>query len=152
MPKPQWSEAESVADNARVVLPPLAESYFDHGRKLLAHKRTSGKLHRFRLKTKKFRYTLELFRDVYGPSLKRRLELLRPIQSALGDINDCAATLELLDRCLHKSEKPLKRYFHERAEKKTAEFEEYWRNTFDAPGQSEAWVNYLTRFAGRKGA
>ena len=97
MHKPKWDGTVTAAENARTMLPVLVESYFDSGRKLIARKHNAEKLHRFRLKTKQFRYTLEMFREVYGPNLESRLELLRPVQSALGDINDCAATLDLLD-------------------------------------------------------
>ncbi|MGI8992010.1 MAG: CHAD domain-containing protein [Bryobacteraceae bacterium] len=141
----EWNVEKTAEANARVFLPALAEEYFEAGRKLLRKKSTHRALHRFRLKTKRFRYTLELFRDVYGASLERRLELLRPIQSALGDINDCAATIELLEKKPGKERKAIQSFLEKRAAKKTAEFERLWRNTFDAPGQSKAWVDLLAR-------
>ncbi len=149
MPKPQWDETATAASNAHRILPLLASRYFEDGRKLLATKRRGGSLHRFRLKTKRFRYTLELFRDVYGHALERRLDLLRPLQTALGDINDCAATLKLVDKRLHRERKRLRMFLEKRSAKKAAEFEEYWRTTFDAPGEDMAWVNYLARSARR---
>ncbi|MDQ6706700.1 MAG: CHAD domain-containing protein, partial [Acidobacteriota bacterium] len=145
-----WNAAETAAVNARLVLPALAEKYFEAGRKLLLKESSHRALHRFRLKTKQFRYTLELFRDVYGASLERRLESLRPIQSALGDLNDCAAAIELLKDKLGNNRNDaawthVKAFLEKRAAKKTAEFERLWRNTFDAPGQSKAWVDLLAR-------
>lgn len=141
----KWNAAETEAVNARVGLPVLAEEYFKAGRRLLRKKSTNRALHRFRLKTKQFRYTLELFRDVYGASLERRLDSLKPLQSALGDLNDCAATIELLEKRLGKDRKAVQSFLEKRAAQKTAEFGRLWRDTFDAPGQSEAWVDLLAR-------
>lgn len=145
MAKPEWDEAATAPGNAHRILPVLANEYFEQGRKLLTKKHSAGKMHRFRLKTKRFRYTLELFREVYGPSLERRLELLRPLQTALGAINDCAATMKLVDKRLHRDRKKLRTFLEKRSAKKTAEFDEYWRTTFDAPGAEKAWTNYLSR-------
>ena len=145
MSKPAWDEAATAASNAHRLLPWLANQYFEQGRKLLSKKHSAAGLHRFRLKTKRLRYTLELFREVYGPSFERWLDLLRPLQTALGDINDCAATLKLIDTRLHRDRKKLRSFLEKRSAKKTAEFEEYWRTTFDAPGQHKAWVDYLSK-------
>lgn len=145
MSKPEWDESETAASNARVILPWLANQYFEQGRKLLAKKHNAASLHRFRLKTKRLRYTLELFREVCGPSLERWLELLRPLQTALGEINDCASTLKLVDTRLHRDRKKLRPFLEKRSAKRAAEFEEYWRTTFDAPGRHKAWVDYLSR-------
>jgi CHAD domain-containing protein len=48
-------------------------------------------LHRFRIFSKRYRYTLELF-----PGTERRIEQMRKVQDHLGEINDCVATLELV--------------------------------------------------------
>ncbi len=141
----RWNATETAAVNAHLALPVLAEQYFESGRKLLRKKSTNRSLHRFRLKTKQFRYTLELFRDAYGASLERRLDLLRPLQSALGDINDCAATMDLLKNRPGKEWNVVKSFLEKRAAKKTAEFERLWWNNFDAPGESKAWVDMLAR-------
>ncbi len=145
MSKPEWEEAASAATNARRILPWLANQYWEQGRKVLAKKHNAASLHRFRLKTKRFRYTLELFHDVYGPSLERWLELLRPLQTALGDLNDCAATKKYVEAHLPRDRKKLRPFLEERSARKTAEFENYWRTTFDAPGQHKAWMDYLSR-------
>ena len=145
MSKPEWDETATAASNARRILPWLVTRYFEEGRNLLAKKHGAGGLHRFRLRTKRLRYTLELFREMYGPSLDRWLEVLRPVQTALGEINDCASTIELLDRRLHRDRKKLRAFLEKRSAKKTAAFEEYWRTTFDAPGRDNAWIDYLSR-------
>ena len=99
MPKhgrPFWDSAKSAEENASQKLPPLARAYFRAGRALFAAKPTAGAFHKFRLETKRFRYTLELFQPCYGPGLEERLKLLRNIQDLLGEINDCATTQKLL--------------------------------------------------------
>lgn len=123
---------------AREVLPAMARDYFQEGRKIVQHGADPDELHPFRLATKHFRYTLELFRDVYGPSLEEKLDLLKPVQSALGDVNDCVATADGFGE-----NKEFRKYLKRRAGKKTRAFLDAWRDSFDAPGQEEAWVVYL---------
>ncbi|MCU1259109.1 MAG: hypothetical protein JWO80_1994 [Bryobacterales bacterium] len=135
----EWSENAGALDNARAQLPMLAGDYFRAGRKLLGGKHSAKTMHKLRLRTKHFRYTLELFREVYGKSLEKRLELLKPLQDALGDLNDCATTLDLLGDHAPR----VRSYLKKRSKEKIAKFEDYWRGTFDAPGQSEAWADYL---------
>ena len=142
-----WDETAGVAENARAQLPPVAAAYFRAGRKLTEGSPSQG-LHAFRLKTKRLRYTLELFRTCYGPSLEQRLEALRGVQTLLGLINDCAAAL----RIAAKSGAPnspqyrkLERFLQARSAKLIAEFCTHWREKFDAPGQEDWWVGYLGR-------
>src|SRR5271154_3496172 len=87
----------SVAANAREVLPKMARKYFQAGRDAISEKKPAGELHAFRLQTKQFRYTLELFRPVYGPQLDRYLKALHELQGALGKISDYQA----IQRVLH---------------------------------------------------
>ncbi len=92
----EWDEAASASANSRIRLPALVQSYFDQGRKLLDPSSSPSAMHRFRLETKAFRYTLELFRPCYGPALDGYLGGLREIQDCLGALNDCAATRDLI--------------------------------------------------------
>ena len=94
--KLSWSGSKSVAENARLVLPGLAARYFTAGRALIARKPSPVALHKFRLETKRFRYTLELFNKCYGPGLGQRLKTLQRIQQDLGSINDWATTRRML--------------------------------------------------------
>ena len=146
MARIHWNEAGTAPANARTHLPALAEDYFRAGRKLIGGKHPPGVMHKFRLKTKHFRYTLELFREIYGPGLERRLELLKPVQDALGDLNDCVTAQDLPGGDTPE----IVAYLDKRIKKKIAEFEEYWTGTFDAPGQLAGWLNYLAAYAGRK--
>lgn len=145
MPKAKpitWSATATAAENAVAHLPGLARKYFRGGRALFRKPPSPRALHRFRLQTKRFRYTLELFRPCYGPGLDQRLEKLRQIQNCLGEINDCAATMEMLGRTEPRFVAFLKR----RMAAKMGALHNYWRQAFDAAGQESWWTGYLVRF------
>jgi CHAD domain-containing protein len=139
---PAWNTSKTPSQNASLRLPKLARAYFEEGRKLFEETRSAPVLHRFRLATKRFRYTLELFRPCYGPGLERRLALLRAVQDYLGEINDCAAATELLG----PSQNRIAAFLERRRTAKTSALRQYWQQTFDAAGQERLWVDYLARF------
>ena len=136
-----WKPYESAALNARRVLPKLVRDYFESGRKL---DRDSGArdMHGFRLKTKHLRYTLEAFVSLYGPGLKQRIDSLRPIQNALGELNDCEVLLAGLRKKLPNA---VRAHIRKRAGEKHKEFLRYWREEFDAADEDNKWEQYLTR-------
>ena len=146
--KIKWDEAASAAQNARRKLPALAAEYFADGRAMVAGKQSPAAWHRLRLRTKRLRYTLELFRSCYGPSLEQRLHALHKAQQLLGDLNDCAAAGRLIDELL-PSRSPqrlrLRRFLDARARRLLAEFREYWSQELDKAGQEQAWRGYLAR-------
>ena len=127
------------AANARRVLPKLAESYFDAGRKAASRKRSAKALHRFRISTKRFRYALELFQPVYDGNLDRRLKALRKLQDALGAISDCQTILEIL-----KEDKAVESKVKRVMSRRTKEFRTQWQ-AFDSPGQLKQWKDFLGR-------
>jgi CHAD domain-containing protein len=123
--------------NARLILPKMARKYFEAGRKMMDAKRSPDELHKFRLKTKEFRYTLELFRPVYGPGLDGYIKSLRELQGALGKISDYQAIRRVLAGD-HKLESQI-----ERALKgKLKDLRRSWR-TFDSDGALKRWRTYL---------
>ena len=145
MAKPKsiaWNASGTPAENAIAELPGLARDYFRGGRALFQKRPSPRALHRFRLQSKRFRYTLELFRACYGPGLDERLEKLREIQNHLGEISDCAATVELVGRSHPQFAAFLKR----RMAAKIGALQNYWETTFDAAGQERWWTGYLLRF------
>mgnify|MGYP001103852296 CR=1 FL=1 len=151
--KPVWKRLGDPGANARRELPALARHYFASGRALLGGKVTPRQLHPFRLETKRFRYTLELFQPVYGPSLDRKIAALREIQGYLGDINDCVTTAGLLKEMgVRKSPQTaaLLSFLDAEAARITAAFSKYWKETFDAAARERQWCDYLTRYAGVK--
>jgi CHAD domain-containing protein len=141
--RPLWDSAKGAEENASQKLPPLARAYIGAGRALFAAKPTTGVFHKFRLETKRFRYTLELFQPCYGPGLEERLKLLRNIQDLLGAINDCGTTQKLLgDRPVRIS-----KFLERRMALKTRALRLCWQQAFDGAGQEIWWTNYLARFA-----
>ena len=148
--KIHWEGAKSVAENAREKLPELARGFFEAGRALEKGKPSLEALHRFRLLTKRFRYTLELFRSCYGPGLARRIEALRTLQQYLGEISDCATTRELLAgrNDLNKPERDrLARQLGVLAAARVAKFHRLWRRDFAQVERERWWTDYLRRFA-----
>ena len=143
----------SAAQFARQLLPRLAERFFARGRRAARPNASAADLHRFRLAAKRFRYTLELFRPVYGPGLERRMAALRGIQQILGDANDCATARQLLLAGRERNSRYARgaaAFIEERAALLAIQFRDFWTQTFDAPGEQQRWMNYLTRFAGRR--
>ena len=143
---PAWRPAESATANARLVLPEMLRNYFAAGRKLDSDSAANA-MHSFRLKTKHLRYTLEAFVSIYGPGLKQKIDSLRPIQNALGDLNDCEVLLAELSK---KIPHAVRAHIKKRAGEKHKEFLRYWRETFDAADEDKKWVQYLTRSARMK--
>jgi CHAD domain-containing protein len=149
--KIRWDVSKTVTGNASEKLPELARGFFKVGRELAAKEASFEALHHFRLLTKRFRYTLELFRPCYGPSLEQRIELLQTVQQDLGDINDCATTQELIRK--RDDLGPAQRDWlvgnlKMLAAARIAKFREHWHLEFGQPARERSWTNYLTRFAG----
>ena len=140
---PVWDVKKSAPKNAARKLPPLAGRYFKAGRELVNRRGSLEVLHQFRLETKRFRYTLELFRPCYGPGLDKRLTSLRKIQDLLGELNDCVTTQNILGR----KQNILAEFLQRRIARKRRELTRYWQSSFDAPGRERWWSDYLERFA-----
>jgi CHAD domain-containing protein len=148
--KIHWDGDKNVAENASEKLPELAREFLEAGRQVTAADTPLKAVHRFRLMTKRFRYTLELFRPCYGPGLEQRIEALQMLQQYLGDINDCAATEALvLERDdVGKAERDrLVRHLKHLAATRVAKFHRYWRGEFAPPNRQRWWTEYLSRFA-----
>jgi CHAD domain-containing protein len=129
--------AESAAENARAVLPKMARKYFEAGRKAIEGKRPPDELHGFRLETKRFRYTLELFRPLYGPNLDRYLKALRELQGALGKVSDYQAIQRVLS-----NDRELNKQIEHLLKGKVRDLRQSWR-AFDADGKLKRWRVYL---------
>jgi CHAD domain-containing protein len=140
---PVWDIKKNASENAARNLPQMAGEYFKAGRDLERRRASFEVLHQFRLETKRFRYTLELFRPCYGPGLDKRLAALRKIQDLLGEINDCVTTQNLLGR----KQKTLAQFLQRRITRKRRELNRYWQSSFDAAGHERWWRDYLERFA-----
>jgi triphosphatase len=129
----------------RKALPQEAAAYFAQVRALLAEHPAPGDLHQARLATKRFRYTLELFRTCYGTGLETRIAGLRKVQQLLGDVNDSVASRELLSVAMSKSpeRKRVREFLKQSAAHHAAAFRKEWEEGFDAPGRENWWNVYL---------
>jgi CHAD domain-containing protein len=151
----EWDERATAAANARAHLPRLVADYFAAVRELLAGDPAPPKLHQARLASKRVRYTLELFRQCYGPGLEARLEALHELQQVLGKVNDAASARRLLAKAMNPKSpqsQRVQKFLDERGTHLALEFRRHWE-VFDAPGQLEWWTGYLarhTRAAGRR--
>ena len=140
--KIKWDERTTAAVNARRVLPDLAAGYFKEVREFLADEHDPKEFHRMRLASKRFRYTLELFRPCYGPGLEDRLDALKKLQDALGDLNDAVASGDLLGG---RTGAKVEKFLMARAEEKAQEFRVHWTESFDAPKQEDVWLKFLRK-------
>jgi CHAD domain-containing protein len=131
--------AKSARGVARAVLPKLLEKYFKAGRKAAKGKRSPKQLHGFRLATKQFRYSLELFRPLYGPGLDRRLRSLRSLQTVLGRLSDYHTVRTLLD-----GDQALEAKIDRAMRKELKQFHKEWI-AFDSGGQLARWRAYLAK-------
>ena len=93
-----WRLNQGIEANLRSFFPPLAAEFFSSGRAAIATHASYQTLHRFRLQTKRFRYTLEMFESFYGSEMSQGANILKEFQDRLGDINDCATTIVVLGR------------------------------------------------------
>ena len=133
----KWKPAHSSIENARNVLPKLVEKYFEAGRKAADGKQSPDELHQFRIKTKRFRYTLELFLPAYGTRLDHELEPIRELQKVLGKLHD----YHIIEQTL-EGEKTLQTNLQRRGKKKLKEFHEQWTK-FDSKGELKRWKKVL---------
>ena len=127
----------SVRKNPQAGLPGTAAEFFAAGRKAMNPKRTWGEMHEFRLATKEFRYTLELFRPLFGVELETRLEAVRKIQQLLGDVSDAVSVRKLLKDV--DGADPLRKKLAIKAESRRKALILYWNGQFDASGELESW-------------
>ncbi|MEQ1947270.1 MAG: CHAD domain-containing protein [Bryobacteraceae bacterium] len=133
-----WDNTLGVFANARQVLPQMADDFFAAGASAAATNRDYEMLHAFRLRAKRFRYTLELFRSVYGRSMDQRLTQMRGLQDRLGGINDCLTTLELV-----ASTAKTKRRIEALLASRDRDFREHWNDHFSSRAGVQ-WRSWLS--------
>jgi CHAD domain-containing protein len=135
----EWDLKQTLESNLGRLLPDMAVDFFGAGAMAAAagHPR---QLHPFRLHTKHFRYTLEIFQEFYARDFSKAIDPLRGLQDRLGAINDCVATLSLLDgdrrartavtKLLRQREKDFHTYWEARFAPKSLV---WWREWLSAP-------------------
>jgi hypothetical protein len=142
-----WRGKRSVKESLRGRMPELVDGWFTAGRLALMPGIPWDQVHRFRLLTKRFRYTLEIFRSAYGPGIERRIENLRELQTLLGDMNDLVITSSLLEPLEGTEE--IRTRLARKADKKKAQLEALWQRDFEPAARQANWRRYLTQYACR---
>jgi len=83
---------------AQGIVRQMAAGFLRLGKKAASRETSIRQVHRFRIASKKFRYTLELVEPFYGGELTPWLERVKDVQSILGDANDCEAVRRMVER------------------------------------------------------
>ena len=141
-----WTPTATAVENAEIVLPALAQRIFRDGRKAAKSSSIPERLHSFRLKVKRFRYTIELFQSCYGSGLEKRLRSLKRLQDYLGALSDLDTTAGLLTQARLRDlpeQKGFRQFLESQLSENTEGFMKHWRADFDAPGQERRWTTYL---------
>src|SRR5687767_11676322 len=81
---------KSVEVNFRSVAPRLYKRYFRRGRRVANLYSGVPELHRFRIRTKRIRYTSELYQRLFPAALTRAVAEFKAIQDSLGSLQDHA--------------------------------------------------------------
>ncbi len=138
-----------VARTAQRMLPAMAQAFLERGNEAVKTKISPRDLHHFRIASKRFRYTLELFAPVYGSPLESSLERIRRTQELLGDINDCDTVRDLLSQ-FKGAEKVVSR-LKKRQRRRIEEFQRYWTETLAGDEEMRRWRALLSRPGGAMG-
>jgi CHAD domain-containing protein len=130
--------------SARTLLPQVSDAFFESGAAAVGA--SAKKMHQFRIAAKRFRYTLELFAELYPRDIKQKIDQIRAFQDVLGVMNDFATTREVV---LHLKAGPeLAEALEQGRRAKSAEFDESW-GTFSQGETEVAWRQYFARPAVR---
>src|SRR5438105_1154036 len=133
----------TIARTAQRMLPRMAQQFFERGNEAAKTKASARELHQFRISSKKFRYTLELFTSLYGSQLNSSLEKIRRGQRLLGDINDCETVGDMLSN--YKAADEFTSWLKKRQRRKIEQFQRYWTETLAADGEVRKWNTLLSR-------
>lgn len=131
----------AVEQTAHRILPRMAKDYVERGNAAAESKVSPEKLHAFRIASKKFRYTLELFVPLYGSTLTGWIDSIKAIQTLLGDINDCATVAQMLAG--YKGADAAETWLKKRQRRKTEQFSKQWHEEF---GDAAALRNRIRSF------
>ena len=85
-----------VAPSARHILAVRIGEYYSHG-PAVPFADAVEPLHDMRISAKRLRYTLELFRDVFGETGKAQIDRVKAIQEALGNLHDHDVRIALVE-------------------------------------------------------
>ncbi|MGH9696214.1 MAG: CHAD domain-containing protein, partial [Bryobacteraceae bacterium] len=130
----------------------LLEQFYKAGERLLRGGFDPATLHGLRLEGKHLRYTLELFRPIYGRRMDDLIAAFKDTQTRLGDISDATATTAWLKSQgiqRRPEAQQLQLFLRHRTRKLSTQFVEYWRDHWGLPALRQQRVRYLARYAGQ---
>jgi len=87
--------ADTLAENARIILAVRTAEFFSYAT-IVDREDAVEELHALRIAAKRLRYTLELFRDVYGALGERLIDTVKAMQEELGEVHDHDVRLDLI--------------------------------------------------------
>ncbi len=126
----EWLKAQPGDVQPPEVLPRLSREFFAAGRDAAKAGAGFKQMHRFRLLTKKLRYTVEIIGGEVVGSGEAQLDRLRGLQERLGAINDCVTTAEIIDEIGLRApgRRKIKAALNRLLERRAADFRIYWRS------------------------
>lgn len=130
---PDEAGRRPIAETARRILPRDAKRFLQYGAQAARSRASAVELHQFRIAAKKFRYSLELFAELYGPNAAAWLAQLKKTQQVLGAINDCRAVRTLVSSL--GSYRNVEAALKKRQARRMSDFRRYWNAEI-----SETWT------------
>ena len=135
----------SAGERAARLLPKLLADYLSAGRKLADGAPSPKELHKFRIATKKFRYSVELFLPIFGKQLDRELDPMREIQRLLGKLHDYHIIGSMLG-----SDHGLQAKLRLSTKEKLKAFHKEWA-AFDSTRKIRRWKEFLRAGSSKSG-
>jgi hypothetical protein len=86
---------ETLAQNARRILGVRVAEFYSYAPIVFAEHEIES-LHNLRISAKRLRYTLELFRSVFGPLGEEMIERIKAIQEELGNLHDADVRIAMI--------------------------------------------------------
>jgi hypothetical protein len=85
----------TLAENARRILAVRIAEFYSYA-PIVSDETATEELHNLRIAAKRLRYTLELFRAVFGEVGERQIERVKAIQEELGNLHDADVRIALI--------------------------------------------------------
>lgn len=92
------SNRREIPPAAQHMVTEMAAEFLSLGKKAASPDTSAREVHRFRIASKKLRYTLELVEPFHGGELTRWLDRVKAVQSILGDANDCETVRRMVSK------------------------------------------------------
>lgn len=142
--QPEAGPNQTILSSAKRTLAPLVRDFLEAGAVALKPDSTPEEMHRFRLLSKRLRYTLEIFQPVLGSECQQAIGVIRELQEYLGAVNDCVASADLIGELgksgasARRAKSALRRLLRKRVDA----FRKYWRGHM-AEKQESWWQDWI---------